>query len=47
MQYFRKAKRKYEVLCVIMLITIVVYIAIFDLPNPSNGITYLLSKLFG
>lgn len=47
MQYVRKAKRKYEVICVIMLITIVVYIAIFDLPNPSNGITYLLSKLFG
>ena len=47
MQYVRKAKRKYEVLCVIMLIAIVVYIAIFDLPNPSNGITYLLSNLLG
>lgn len=47
MQYVRKAKRKYEVLCVIMLITIVIYISIFDLPNPSNGITLLMSKLFG
>lgn len=47
MAYARKAKRKYEVLCVVMLIFIIVYISIFDLPNPSNGITYLLSKLFG
>ena len=45
MTYVRKAKRKYEVLCVLMLITIVIYIAVFDLPNPSNGITYLLSKI--
>ena len=43
----RKAKRKYEVLCVLILITIVIYIAVFDLPNPSNGITYLLGKMLG
>lgn len=47
MQYCRKAKRKYEVLCVVMLIGIIAYISIFDLPNPSNGITYLLSTIFG
>ena len=47
MLYCRKAKRKYEVLCVFMLLGIIVYISIFDLPNPSNGITYLLSTIFG
>ena len=47
MLYCRKAKRKYEVFCVVMLISIIAYISIFDLPNPSNGITYLLSTVFG
>lgn len=47
MQYFRKTKRKYEAALVSLLIFIIIYIAVFDLPNPSNGITYLLSRFFG
>lgn len=47
MDYFRKTKRKYEVLLILTLIAIVLYICIFDLPNPSNGITYLLGNIFG
>lgn len=47
MKYFRKAKRKYEAALVGLLIFIIIYIAVFDLPNPSNGITYLLSRFFG
>ena len=47
MLYCRRAKRKYEVLCVVMLIAAVIYISVFDLPNPSNGLTLLFSKLFG
>lgn len=47
MDYFRKTKRKYEVLLILTLIAIVLYICVFDLPNPSNGITYLLGNIFG
>ena len=47
MEYFRKSKRKYERLLILTLIGFILYICIFDLPNPSNGITHLLSKLFG
>ena len=47
MLYCRKTKRKYEVFCVVMLLGIIAYISIFDLPNPSNGITYLLSTILG
>ena len=47
MDYFRKSKRKYEALLILTLMGFILYICIFDLPNPSNGITHLLSKLFG
>lgn len=47
MEYFRKSKRKYEAALIIVLTLIIVYICVFDLPNPSNGITHLLGKFFG
>lgn len=47
MEYVRKTKRKYEASLILLLIGIIIYICVFDLPNPASGITYLLSRLIG
>ena len=47
MKYFRNSKRKYEAILIVVLVLAIIYICAFDLPNPSNGITQLLAKIFG
>ena len=42
-----KTAQKYKVAFYVLFVSILVYIAVLDLPYPDGGITGLLSKLFG